>query len=797
MSEGLIPARVQEQSLPAVAFADGVGTPALAEHPLDRPIAAVRRYKWLIMAIFGLGVIGGLVGRRFVAGQYQTRATIWIQAATPQQASGRTGPIRSAELLGSSAAWIELFRSYRIVDEVVRKLALYLQPKDLKDSPLFAGFTLADRFLPGEYDLKIDRVANRWTLRNAAGVEIERGAQADSVGKKIGFKWQLPSSAFDGEGEREVIFTVATPRETSIGVLSRLDNRLALGSNFLWLIYQDRDPELAAKTLNTWLAEYIRVAAELKKRNLVEYANILDEQLRYAEQATQAAEQAYQRFRVNTITLPTEGGPVAAGVESTRDPALASFFEQKIAYDNLRNDREALERSMAKAASGAIPYEGLLLIPSVAQSPGAEALREAFKQSYETQAKLRVERQTFTDEFPSVKLLKATADALQSQTIPQLAGQVLAQLRERERDYERRIAGASRELQEIPPRTIEEMRLHRAVTVAEGLYTKLKSSYAEAKLGEASATADVSVLDTAVAPLEAMKDRSQMVLLLAIVGGLGAALGLAILLDRIDGKFRYPSQAASDLGLGIAGTVPRVPKSGISSGSPEQVVQFVESFRSLRMHVMHSSPGSKITVAVTSAAPSDGKSLVSVNLALSFAEAGLRTIVIDGDTRRGALHKVFNLPVGQGLTDYLAGTGDEQQVIRATPHANLWAMSCGKRNPRSPELLTSPRLRDLVARLSQSFDVVIFDTPPFAAGIDGFAISAAAGGVLMVLRLGQTERRLAAAKLALLDNLPVRVMGAVLNGVQLTGEYQYYAYAARYAADDDDSGGELIGSSTG
>src|SRR5213075_2058516 len=100
-------------------------------------------------------------------------------------------------------------------------------------------------------------------------------------------------------------------------------------------------------------------------------------------------------------------------------------------------------------------------------------------------------------------------------------------------------------------------------------------------------------------------------------------------------------------------------KRGVSAAQSEEASQIVEAFRTLRMHVMHSLPPARQTaVAITSAAPGDGKSLVAANLALSFADAGLRTILIDGDTRRGTLHRVFNQDAGDGLTEYLMGSID-------------------------------------------------------------------------------------------------------------------------------------------
>ena len=798
MRHGLVAVKPPARNVASPVYEDELDSMLPEQSALERPLAAIRRYKWLIVAIVIASAGVGFAASKLTQPQYEARATIWIASETPELRS--TGPIRPGELL-HSGAWIELLRSYRVVDEVVRKLTLYLAPLDPADRQYFAGFTLGEKFIPGAYELDIDRAKRTWVLRikpDAAAPEgqivSESGAASDSVGRKFGFSWLLPATVFSGTGSKTVTFSVTTPRETSIRLASQLSNRLIPGSNFLWLTYTDRDPRFAAQTLNTWADEYVRVAAELKKRNMVEFSRILEGQMLYAEKATRDAESAYQRFRVNAITLPTEGGPVAAGVvERERDPALLSYFDQKIEYDNLRHDREALETSIANAARNGVPYEGLLLIPSVAQSPGAEALREAFRQRYQLQARLTAERQQFTDEYATVKELKGNLDVLANRTIPELANHLLAQMREREADYQRRIQSASRELQSIPPRTIEERRLNRAVVVSEGLYTNLRNRYAEAKLAEASATPDISVLDTAVVPLHPTKNTAIMVILMAILAGVAIAGGLALMLDKLDGKFRYAHQAVAELGLVIAGAVPRIPKRPADATNPEQVVQFMEAFRTLRLHIMHTARGDRVRVAITSAAAGDGKSLISSNLALSYAEAGQRTLLIDGDTRRGTLHRTFGLKGKGGLTEYLTGKLHESQLIKATSHSNLSLISCGQRNGINPELLASPKLKNLIDQLAESFDVVIVDTPPLAAGIDAYALSAATGNILMVLRMGRTQRRLASAKLSLLDRLPVYVLGSVLNDVPAYGEFQYYtAYSPAYAIDDTPSTRDLV-----
>ena len=202
------------------------------------------------------------------------------------------------------------------------------------------------------------------------------------------------------------------------------------------------------------------------------------------------------------------------------------------------------------------------------------------------------------------------------------------------------------------------------------------------------------------------------------------------------------------------------------------------------MNVMHMS-GTQVSLAVSSPSPGDGKSFIASNLAMSFADAGFRTVLVDGDTRRGSLHDLFEVPRGPGLTDYLAGEARQAEIVHATGHEKLALIPSGRPRRQSPELLVGSELGRLVADLRGKFEIVIFDTPPLAAGIDGYAIASAAGSLLVVLRIGQTERRMAAAKLLMVDRLPINVMGSVLNGAPANGEYEYYGYVGGYAAADE------------
>ena len=777
---------------PALAPVEGWGNAPTLTPPssaLERPLAAIRRYKWLFLGVVLIATAGGVVAMRFVKPEYEVHSTVWIASQTPQEAGG---PIRSRELLNPTA-WVDLLRSYRISDAVVRKLALYVKPNKATDAPLFTDFSIADRFIPGDYTLSVDKRGSRWNLSIQESQMADSGAVGDSVGRVMGLQWQPDAKVMKAAAGREVKFSVSTPREVSQELSLRLTALLPGRSNFLSLTLTDEDPKLAATTLNSLTKEYVSVAGELKKRNVTEFARILEGQLLYAETALKDAETALENFKIHTITLPAEGSPAAGtlGTLDTRPAAMKAFFDRKIEYENLKSDREALERAIADAKAGTVPIRAMLFVPSVNTSSGLE-LRNSFATLDKQEADLASARQVYTDSYPAVKQLAEAVNLLKTKTIPDQAASLVVQLKSREAEFDKRISTASEDLQSIPARTIEEMRLRRTVAVAEGLYGTLKTRYAEAKLSEASASPDVNIMDSAVAPQKATKNTKPAVLATAILGGIVVALGLALLLDSIDKRIRYPEQATKDLGLSISGTVPVLPSGGLGQQSPEQISQLVESFRTLRMNVMNAGgPGAKVALAVSSPSPGDGKSFISSNLAMSFADAGFRTLLVDGDTRRGALHEMFGLPRTAGLTDFLSGDVDQRAIIHATGHDNLSLVPTGTLRRRSPELLTSPALGRLVAELRASYDVLIFDTPPLAAGIDGYAIAAATGSLLVVLRIGQTERRMAAAKLLLVDRLPINVVGSVLNAAPNEGEYEYYGYVSGYGTEELEPGQQV------
>jgi succinoglycan biosynthesis transport protein ExoP len=747
--------------------------------PWGRYVDALKRHSLLILAIVAAGSVLGVLAARRVQPVYDVQSTVWIASGSAQQ----TGPIRPQQLLPATS-WIELLRSFSIIDPVVRNRRLNVAYTLPADSIFFVGFESLPSLRPGAYLLKTE-TGGRYTLSTAKGVLLERGVAGDSIGRKVGFGW-APDGRLFTPG-RVLAFSVSTPRSASVGLLSTLRSSLPDDGQFLTITLSGSDPNRTASTLNAWVEQFVASSGDLKKRQLLEFKKILSDQLGVAESQLRASEAQLERFRVSTITLPS--GAATGGVAAqANDPSVAGYFQRKGALGDVQSERIALEQMIANAKGGPLNPQEFLMVPTILNN--TPQLRTAIEELSSRQAAIRTEKQFLTDANPRIKQLNETVRVLQYETIPQILQSVLQTLRTREQNLTASLESQSLELRAIPSRTIEEARLARQVSASENLYSVLKARYEEVSLAEAQMSPDLSVLDFAVPPTHPNSNDGPRLMLLAILASFGFAIGIALLHDRVDRRFRYPEQATYELGLTIVGTVPRLRPNRRGQAHVELMSQVIESFRTLRLAVRYEFPSNApVVLSVSSPSSNDGKSLVSSNLAIAFASAGHRTLLIDGDVRRGTLHSTFDIQVTPGLVEYLSNGVGIDAVVKATSSENLFLLPRGARANRAPELLVSDRMGALIQMARQRFDVVIVDSPPFIAGVDAYALAAAAGNILVVLRQGVSDRKLAAAKLAIVDRLPIRFLGAVINCVPSGGMYRYYG--------SDYSQGGALESSTG
>jgi capsular exopolysaccharide synthesis family protein len=378
--------------------------------------------------------------------------------------------------------------------------------------------------------------------------------------------------------------------------------------------------------------------------------------------------------------------------------------------------------------------------------------------------------------------------------VPEHVRALIERLQGQESRLQARIAAATLELGDIPPRTIEESRLKREVTLAETLFSQLRALYQEAALASASSLPDISVLDRATPPTVPVVDARLRAVALFLMGGLGIGLALAILLDRMDARIRYTSDVTDALGLEILGTVPVL--GAEAKGSKEAARNAIEAFRDLRVNLEFAyGAGKPLALTLTSPDQSEGKSTVTTNLAIGFAAAGRKTLVIDGDTRKGDLHRMLDVQRRPGLTDFLRSDVGLPDVVQATRYSRVDLIASGSRSQSSPELLATGKLGDLLSGLWKRYDVILVDSPPLGAGSDALILATLTGQLGLVLRTGQTNIGYAQAKLSTLDRLPVRLLGVILNGFvggRAQGYYGYTDYIDGYGAVDEPNEPEAL-----
>ena len=736
------------------------------------------RFKWIILLTSALGLGAGIAGTRLLSPEYLAQATVWIDVPDRRGAPDR-GPIRQGGLLEADA-WVDLLRSYVVLDAVARERRLYFRAESPGDSLLFRGFSVADPFRPGVYVLNV-APSGTYVLATKRGAPVDRGRLPDSIGGLLGFRWAVPDTAT--VRDRTIEFSVSTLRDAARQLERALNVRMDLEGNFLRVELRGADPEGVAATLNAVLERYVRVAAQLKSEKLTELTRILDDQLRVARDNLRGAEAALEGFRVQTIALPSDRPPSPAPGADARDPVFTSYFEMQIEREQTRRDREAIERLLS--GEGGSLAASLTALPAVAQTP---ELAQALKELGDKQAEERSLGYRYSDEYPPLRRLREQIAQLEGQTIPRLARGVAQALAVREAELGRQVDATTQDLRRIPPRAIEEARLRRSVALAEQLFTTLQERAAEAKLAaEASGVPDIRILDAAVVPQHPVKNSAPRMLLMALLGGLAFGIVGAMLLDRMDTRVRYPEQVSSELGLPILGVVPHLK----TSGDPAAVI---EGLRGLCLNLVHAyGAAGPLLVTITSPGPGDGKSFLAGNLALTFAAGGHRTLLLDADLRRGVLHRRLNVARRPGLADYLESKAGLSDVLQSTMHPALDLIPSGTRLQTGPELLGSRTMNELIHTLRSQYAVLVVDSPPLGAGVDPFILSTLTGSLLMVLRAGYSHRDVAEAKLEVLRRLPVRILGAVVNDAPAGAAYGYYSYyLPGYEALDEDRHGLAV-----
>ncbi len=333
---------------------------------------------------------------------------------------------------------------------------------------------------------------------------------------------------------------------------------------------------------------------------------------------------------------------------------------------------------------------------------------------------------------------------------------------------------------------------------------RLSERLEDAVIQVQSKSGGIKLVDAAQLPTDPIQRRDYAFYLVSLFIGTAIGVGLSLLRELMDDTVKSPDDVEKTLALTLLGTIPHIvpkktdlevkrtvtkgKKQQIRNKYPELVVGpqseesvVAEAYRSLRTNIVFSSPDKVIqTLLITSSGPGEGKSLTMANTALSFAQQGEPTLIIDADLRRPVNHHLFGFDRGPGFGDFFAGTNTIDEVCREVEGTNLRVMTAGAYMPNPAELLGSKKMDAFLVELKKRYRYILFDTPPIIAVTDAAILANKLDGVVLVIRANKTSLTLSARTLQTLRNVNARVLGCILNDVDITKGYNSYGYYKHY-----------------
>ena len=352
-----------------------------------------------------------------------------------------------------------------------------------------------------------------------------------------------------------------------------------------------------------------------------------------------------------------------------------------------------------------------------------------------------------------------------------------------------------REHPELSAVSLNYVRLTRERAVHERLQNLLMERREELRMEGSAESGGVKVIDlpTHGAPVPS---RARLTLILGVVIGLVFGIGVALFWEFVDSNIKSLTEVSSFLGITAIGAIPSIgstrrrsmngPRGNramlMSEGNPKDPV--AEAYRALRTSLMYSTGDHRLSsFVISSTGQSEGKSISTANLAITCAQMGQRTVIVDGDLRRPVQHSLFGLEREGGMTEYLLQDLGLADIAKPSGVENLDIITAGITPPNPAPLLASQTMRDSLAEMKQAYDLVLIDSPPIIAVTDAVLLGRLTDGVLLIVRCASTPRAPAKHAVSILQNSKVPLLGAILNDVDVSrhyGGYYYYNYYYHY-----------------
>lgn len=582
-----------------------------------------------------------------------------------------------------------------------------------------------------------------------------------------------------------------------LGVVPIKDSRL------VELSFEDADAGRAQRILATLAETYIQQNLDSSITNIGSAAEWLNDQLSKLKSELETNELALHEYKKDKRLL-------SASLDDQSNMLRNEMQQFSNALTAARTKREQLAARVAQLSRIDANDPSQLPASELLASPTLQDLRTSY-----VKAKTELESMKSGgrgDHHPDVmranSTMVTTRDAL------------LEEVRNIQEAFRRDLAATDREIgglsglyNTVEQRAfdlnlleIEYKRLSRARENTERLHSLVLERSKESELSSQMRFNNVSIVDPPLVPSFPVKPRIPLSIALGAMGGLALGLGVVLIRERLDQRFRTPQDVEGALELPCLGVLPEIegpaaaaaPRYGRSrrarrgevdpNTAPELWIHrhpgsnVAEAARTLRTNLLFMSPDKPFSrFLVTSAGSTDGKTTVASALAITLAHSGKTVLLLDADLRKPRLHKVFGIPMDRGgVTTALLRSESLDGAIVATDVVGLSLLPAGPLPPNPAELLHSSAFVRLLESLSERFDCVVIDSPPLVPVTDAAILSRLADTTLLVVRSMKTRKDHAKQALRSLRDVNANVAGAVLNGVGLRpggyGYYQYYAY---------------------
>jgi polysaccharide biosynthesis transport protein len=751
----------------------------------------VRRNRWLVAGITAAMIGLGALVTWMQAPVYASAATLLIEEKKPGiSLLEDLGPLAGG---GGGASGIEtdlvVLQSRLIAEVVADSLALHVAVTE----PRVPRSELLDVLYAPRADVRREyRLA-----RQENGTYRATGPGQSAVTVRVGQPFKLGTTllvlkpAVNRRAPEEIVVVVDRFRHA----VAALRKTLAAGRGsrevtVVSVAYQHTDPVLAAAVPNAAADAFIRHKLGVTSRESQEMVAFLRGQVSQYEEQLRAAETDLRDFR--------EAAQVVAPKEEASEQ-VKRLAERTAERDSKRAQRDALADLLSRVdgtpeVDGRSPYRQLASFPVFIGNRLVQDLVQAITTLENQRSQLMVGR---TAEHPEVQGIDARIREIEDQ-LHRTATGYLESLNTELASMDAELGRFGAVMATIPSRELEFARRFRRQELLEELYTLLQTRLKEAEITDAVEPTNLRVLDRALIPEKPVSPVPVKNLFLATVFGVLLGLGAAMALEALDTKVRTEDEAASlSGGVPVLGTIPRMRDGARSNGRRGAVhadgvlaarlvtrrdpgSPVAEAYRALRTNITFAGVDRAPQVLViTSAMPGDGKSTSAANLAVTLAQQGTATLLVDADLRKGLLHHMLDARKEPGLTHVLLGraTLDEavQQLEVAVDGVPLSFLPAGVFPPNPAELLGSAKMRELMAELRKRYAVIVLDAPPLSAVTDAAVLGGMADTTLLVARAGSTEKEALRHAAGRLEMLRTAVGGVVLNDIDVQrAGYGYY-----------------------